>query len=148
MLQRFLLNCCQQLDGGMMDKPTVAPDYYHTNYALSGLSLSQNLAKAYHTARLGASSPLSGTATEAGRTAAAAAAVTAERKELLLKALQGADTSNDAVLYSNVPGSVAGPAASVLRLINPAFSIRREYLQNGLMYFHGGRKVLPDRKPL
>ena len=43
-LQEYLLLCCQNPKGtgGMIDKPGKHPDLYHTCYALSGLSLSQN----------------------------------------------------------------------------------------------------------
>ena len=40
-LQQYLLYCCQFWDGGMRDKPGKARDQYHTCYALSGLSVSQ-----------------------------------------------------------------------------------------------------------
>eukprot|EP01012_Entosiphon_sulcatum_P054274 TRINITY_DN7491_c0_g1_i2.p1 TRINITY_DN7491_c0_g1~~TRINITY_DN7491_c0_g1_i2.p1 ORF type:complete len:491 (+),score=66.37 TRINITY_DN7491_c0_g1_i2:1028-2500(+) len=42
-LQEYLLLCCQGEDGGLRDKPGVAVDAYHTCYALSGLSIAQNL---------------------------------------------------------------------------------------------------------
>ena len=41
-LQLWLLKCCQASKGGMRDKPGKPPDYYHTCYCLSGLSLSQH----------------------------------------------------------------------------------------------------------
>ena len=34
--------CCQNSNGGMLDKPTKYPDYYHTCYSLAGLGISQN----------------------------------------------------------------------------------------------------------
>lgn len=39
-LQDWILLCCQLPDGGLRDKPGTNPDYYHTCYSLSGLSLS------------------------------------------------------------------------------------------------------------
>lgn len=42
-LQLYLLHCCQSQQGGFCDKPTVSVDAYHTCYALSGLSVAQNL---------------------------------------------------------------------------------------------------------
>lgn len=41
-LQRYLLHCSQQIDGGMRDKPSKGRDFYHTCYALSGLSVAQH----------------------------------------------------------------------------------------------------------
>ena len=41
-LQRYILLCCQQYDGGLRDKPSKFRDFYHTCYALSGLSIAQN----------------------------------------------------------------------------------------------------------
>eukprot|EP01034_Spumella_vulgaris_P022491 gene22491-28619_t len=41
-LQRYVLHCAQNLDGGgMRDKPGKSRDFYHSCYALSGLSISQ-----------------------------------------------------------------------------------------------------------
>jgi hypothetical protein len=34
--------CCQQIRGGMKDKPGKPPDFYHTCYCLSGLSSAQH----------------------------------------------------------------------------------------------------------
>ena len=47
-LQRYILFCCQRLDGGLgengglRDKPSLKPDFYHTCYVLSGLSVAQH----------------------------------------------------------------------------------------------------------
>lgn len=42
-LQRYILSCCQEEDGGgLRDKPGVSADYHHTCYALSGLSVAQH----------------------------------------------------------------------------------------------------------
>lgn len=41
-LQRYLLHCAQQLDGGLRDKPGKSRDFYHTCYALSGMALAQH----------------------------------------------------------------------------------------------------------
>lgn len=41
-LQDYVLNQCQGKDGLLRDKPGTLPDFYHTCYALSGLSLSQH----------------------------------------------------------------------------------------------------------
>ena len=38
-LKRYILVCCQDSRGGLLDKPGKPRDYYHTAYALSGLSL-------------------------------------------------------------------------------------------------------------
>ncbi|KAK9503045.1 hypothetical protein O3M35_011698 [Rhynocoris fuscipes] len=40
-LQNYILICCQNVNGGFIDKPTKRPDAYHTCYSLSGLSLAQ-----------------------------------------------------------------------------------------------------------
>ncbi len=41
-LQEYLLICCQDPRGGLVDKPGKARDFYHTCYTLSGLSVAQN----------------------------------------------------------------------------------------------------------
>lgn len=41
-LQAWILVCCQSDGGGLRDKPGKPPDYYHTCYCLSGLSLAQH----------------------------------------------------------------------------------------------------------
>ncbi|CAM9224600.1 unnamed protein product [Phaeothamnion confervicola] len=41
-LQRYILTCAQQWDGGLRDKPGKQRDYYHTCYNLSGLSAAQH----------------------------------------------------------------------------------------------------------
>ncbi|KAF9917037.1 hypothetical protein BX616_002092 [Lobosporangium transversale] len=41
-LQEYILIACEAKTGGLRDKPTKSPDYYHTCYCLSGLSLSQH----------------------------------------------------------------------------------------------------------
>ncbi|RUS21864.1 terpenoid cyclases/protein prenyltransferase alpha-alpha toroid [Endogone sp. FLAS-F59071] len=41
-LQEYILVACQDDDGGLRDKPHKGPDYYHTCYCLSGLSIAQH----------------------------------------------------------------------------------------------------------
>ena len=41
-LQEYLLVCCQDPRGGLVDKPGKSRDFYHTCYTLSGLSVAQN----------------------------------------------------------------------------------------------------------
>lgn len=41
-LQEYLLICCQDHRGGLIDKPGKSADYYHTCYTLSGLSVAQH----------------------------------------------------------------------------------------------------------
>ncbi|KAH0612420.1 uncharacterized protein H6S33_010472 [Morchella sextelata] len=41
-LARYILACCQNMKGGMRDKPNKAPDFYHTCYVLLGLSSAQH----------------------------------------------------------------------------------------------------------
>ncbi|KAI8927395.1 terpenoid cyclases/protein prenyltransferase alpha-alpha toroid [Entophlyctis helioformis] len=40
-LQTYILVCCQSERGGLRDKPAKGPDFYHSCYVLSGLSLTQ-----------------------------------------------------------------------------------------------------------
>lgn len=42
-LQLWILRGCQQLKGGLRDKPGKSADYYHTCYCLSGLSAAQHM---------------------------------------------------------------------------------------------------------
>ena len=37
----YILGCCQAGFGGLIDKPGKGPDFYHTCYSLSGLSIAQ-----------------------------------------------------------------------------------------------------------
>jgi len=41
-LQEYILLCCQDENGGIIDKPGKNRDYYHTCYGLSGLSIAQH----------------------------------------------------------------------------------------------------------
>ncbi|XP_066940758.1 protein farnesyltransferase subunit beta [Macrobrachium rosenbergii] len=41
-LQEYLLLCCQHPRGGLIDKPSKSPDFYHTCYTLSGMSVAQH----------------------------------------------------------------------------------------------------------
>lgn len=41
MLQRYILLCAQEVQGGLRDKPSKPRDFYHSCYNLSGLSVSQ-----------------------------------------------------------------------------------------------------------
>ncbi|XP_065311974.1 protein farnesyltransferase subunit beta [Dermacentor albipictus] len=41
-LQEYILICCQEPAGGLIDKPGKPRDYYHTCYLLSGLSVAQH----------------------------------------------------------------------------------------------------------
>jgi protein farnesyltransferase subunit beta len=41
-LQKYILLCCQEKNGGLRDKPEKTRDFYHTCYALSGLSIAQH----------------------------------------------------------------------------------------------------------
>lgn len=41
-LQEYLLVCCQNLNGGLIDKPGKSRDLYHTCYTISGLSVAQH----------------------------------------------------------------------------------------------------------
>lgn len=41
-LQEYVLICCQRPEGGLLDKPGKPPDFYHTCYSLSGVSVSQH----------------------------------------------------------------------------------------------------------
>uniref|UniRef100_A0A1B6EPX8 Protein farnesyltransferase subunit beta n=1 Tax=Cuerna arida TaxID=1464854 RepID=A0A1B6EPX8_9HEMI len=41
-LQQYILVCCQDNNGGLIDKPTKPRDIYHSCYTLSGLSVAQH----------------------------------------------------------------------------------------------------------
>ena len=41
-LQEYILLCCQDPRGGLIDKPGKSRDFYHTCYTLSGMSVAQN----------------------------------------------------------------------------------------------------------
>lgn len=45
MLQRYILLCAQDVNGGLRDKPSKPKDFYHSCYNLSGLSVAQNASK-------------------------------------------------------------------------------------------------------
>lgn len=50
LLQRFVLLCAQDVNGGLRDKPSKPRDFYHTCYNLSGLSTSQHVLSPPNTA--------------------------------------------------------------------------------------------------
>lgn len=41
-LQKYIIHCAQQPEGGLRDKPGKGRDFYHSCYALSGLSIAQH----------------------------------------------------------------------------------------------------------
>lgn len=43
-LQAYTIFCCQNVNGGVKDKPTKGADPYHTTYGLSGCSIAQHKA--------------------------------------------------------------------------------------------------------
>ena len=45
MLQRYILLCAQDVNGGLRDKPSKPKDFYHSCYNLSGLSVAQHAVK-------------------------------------------------------------------------------------------------------
>nr|XP_006632568.1 PREDICTED: protein farnesyltransferase subunit beta-like [Lepisosteus oculatus] len=54
-LQEYILLCCQNPSGGLLDKPGKSRDFYHTCYCLSGLSIAQHFGsrEIYHELILG-----------------------------------------------------------------------------------------------
>eukprot|EP00842_Homolaphlyctis_polyrhiza_P006722 jgi/Hompol1/7050/HPOL_000471-RA len=42
-VENYTLSCCQAESGGLIDKPGKNPDFYHTCYCLSGLSVAQHV---------------------------------------------------------------------------------------------------------
>ncbi|KAL3924804.1 MAG: hypothetical protein SGILL_000814 [Bacillariaceae sp.] len=42
LLERYILLCAQEVQGGLRDKPSKSRDFYHTCYNLSGLSVAQH----------------------------------------------------------------------------------------------------------
>lgn len=55
MLQRYILLCAQDVNGGLRDKPSKPKDFYHSCYNLSGLSVAQHAVKPWPLDALGAS---------------------------------------------------------------------------------------------
>uniref|UniRef100_A0A3B3TWD9 Protein farnesyltransferase subunit beta n=1 Tax=Poecilia latipinna TaxID=48699 RepID=A0A3B3TWD9_9TELE len=47
-LQEYILLCCQNPTGGLLDKPGKSRDFYHTCYCLSGLSIAQHFGNVEH----------------------------------------------------------------------------------------------------
>ena len=41
-LERYILLCCQDVNGGLRDKPSKSRDFYHSCYCLSGLAVAQH----------------------------------------------------------------------------------------------------------
>lgn len=48
MLERYVLLCTQDVNGGLRDKPSKGRDYYHSCYCLSGLSIAQHYGPGPH----------------------------------------------------------------------------------------------------
>jgi len=59
-LQEYIIFCCQMNHGGLRDKPGKRPDYYHTCYSLSGLSMAQHQLEADGKNGLRKTGPLGG----------------------------------------------------------------------------------------
>ncbi|KAL7535196.1 hypothetical protein ACHAXR_010135 [Thalassiosira sp. AJA248-18] len=47
MLQRYILLCAQDVNGGLRDKPSKPKDFYHSCYNLSGLSVAQHAVESW-----------------------------------------------------------------------------------------------------
>lgn len=47
-LERYILLCCQDVNGGLRDKPSKGRDFYHSCYCLSGLAMAQQHATDPH----------------------------------------------------------------------------------------------------
>jgi protein farnesyltransferase subunit beta len=45
MLERYILLCAQEIEGGLRDKPSKPRDFYHSCYNLSGLSVAQKCSR-------------------------------------------------------------------------------------------------------
>eukprot|EP01064_Diplonema_japonicum_P005517 TRINITY_DN13672_c0_g1_i1.p1 TRINITY_DN13672_c0_g1~~TRINITY_DN13672_c0_g1_i1.p1 ORF type:complete len:500 (+),score=73.18 TRINITY_DN13672_c0_g1_i1:58-1557(+) len=133
-MQTYVLRCCQAPSGGLQDKPGVGPDYYHTCYSIAGLAIAQGLNKDHHLARLG--DPDSVFASSADFTDRSP--VGGDKKAALIAALNSLDESASSVITTE-------PAMSVVRCINPVFSLRRERVVSALQYFHK-TSVIPERK--
>ena len=41
-VQAYTMYCCQDVKGGLKDKPTKGPDPYHTMYSIAGCSIAQH----------------------------------------------------------------------------------------------------------
>jgi protein farnesyltransferase subunit beta len=57
-LERYVLEACAHEKGGVQDKPGTGRDFYHTCYALSGLSVTQDSARMVPTLRLQRTDPI------------------------------------------------------------------------------------------
>eukprot|EP01032_Pedospumella_encystans_P021557 gene21557-24443_t len=111
-LQRYILHCAQNLEGGgMRDKPGKSRDFYHSCYALSGLSIAQSCI----TSSLKSDHPVESAARE-------------QTKEEILNALPDIELDWSAA-------QVYGDSDNLLEPTSAVFNIGLRRLHTALEYF-------------
>lgn len=140
-LQDFVLRCCQNHNGGgLMDKPEHPNDFYHTCYAMSGVSSAQNLQYLYHVRQQAAAG--GGRGDDGEETAAAGGVRTSSYVSCSLNRnwmpISPGDSNSGAVLsIDEALSSVGALKLALLRPTNPIFNITKERLVYALRHSLG-----------
>ena len=123
-LQRYILHCCQNVDGGgLRDKPGKSRDFYHSCYSLSGLSIAQRfgIRAAANSCRSSSSSSSNSAASENSSSSSSS-------------------SPSSFALPSAVPPTVYGDTDNLLEPTSIVFNIGVQKLKNALDFY----KPLPS----
>lgn len=141
-LQDYVLRCCQNHNGGgLMDKPEHPNDFYHTCYAMSGVSAAQNLQYLHHVRQLAAAGcskdATGGTPTVVG--GAKTVGYVACSLDRNWAPIAPGDKNSGAVLSIEEAGSSSAMAVklALLRPTNPIFNITKERVAYALRHSLG-----------
>ena len=113
-LQQYILQCCQQTNGGLKDKPGKGRDNYHTCYALSGLSIAQQYGPTSSMGQDGSASTSGGTSGSASGSASGKETDTEEKDD----------------------GFVFGHPDNRLEPTHPVYNIRLDKVKDARAYFY------------
>jgi protein farnesyltransferase subunit beta len=137
-LQDFVLRCCQNHNGGgLMDKPEHPNDFYHTCYAMSGVSSSQNLQYLYHVRQhaAGCSSSEEAPTVAGGVKTSSYVSCSLNRN---WAPIRPGDSNSGAVLsIDETLSSLGAVKLALLRPTNPIFNITKERLMYALRHSLG-----------
>ncbi|CDW89353.1 caax beta [Stylonychia lemnae] len=127
-LQAYTVICCQEKNGGLKDKPTKTPDYYHTCYAASGMSIAQHLSD-YESLHSGIE----------GKDISAT--FNGNYNQLSSQSKEGEEFKSSEQQDSQKPATqdkkiyISGIEQSQLRRINPIFNTRYDFVAKAKAYY-------------
>lgn len=119
MLERYILLCTQDVNGGLRDKPSKGRDFYHSCYCLSGLSIAQH----YSSSSTGGDDE-----SQQGRDIAAATVIM--------------NPNFAAKVSASIGSSIKPNARSRVHKTHPCFNIRVEHARFVLEHFQNSVPML------